>query len=92
MDGGDTVHAVRLKAFFTPEEIAGVDEATFRERDRLGYRATYLGRFAEFFTTHDPNEVDHVGKAELIRVPDDQRCGTLHSGRAKSRSLKVLSS
>lgn len=57
---------VTLKAFFTPEEIAGVDEATFRERDRLGYRAKYIGRFAEFFTTHDPDEVDHASKAELM--------------------------
>ena len=57
---------VRLKAFFTPEEIAGVDEATFRERDRLGYRAKYLGRFAEFFTMHDPDEADHASKAELM--------------------------
>src|SRR5262249_17442825 len=57
---------VTLKAFFTPEEIAGVDEATFRERDRLGYRAKYIGRFAEFFATHDPDEVDHASKAELM--------------------------
>src|SRR5215470_11767216 len=59
---------VRLKAFFTPEEIADVDEATFRERDRLGYRAKYIGRFAEFFTTHDPDMVDHADKAELMRA------------------------
>jgi 3-methyladenine DNA glycosylase/8-oxoguanine DNA glycosylase len=57
---------VRLKAFFTPEEIAGVDEATFRERDRLGYRAKYIGRFAEFFQAHDPDEVDHASKADLM--------------------------
>jgi 3-methyladenine DNA glycosylase/8-oxoguanine DNA glycosylase len=57
---------VTLKAFFTPDEITGVDEATFRERDRLGYRAKYIGRFAEFFQAHDPDEVDHAGKAELM--------------------------
>jgi 3-methyladenine DNA glycosylase/8-oxoguanine DNA glycosylase len=57
---------VTLKAFFTPEEIAGVDEATFRERDRLGYRAKYISRFAEFFREHDPDEVDHTSKAELM--------------------------
>lgn len=56
-----------LKAFFTPEEITGIDEAAFRERDRLGYRAKYIGRFAEFFRKHDPNEVDHADKAELMR-------------------------
>jgi 3-methyladenine DNA glycosylase/8-oxoguanine DNA glycosylase len=57
---------VTLKAFFTPEEIAGVDEATFRERDRLGYRAKYIGRFAEFFAAHDPDVADHADKAELM--------------------------
>lgn len=57
---------VTLKAFFTPEEIASVDETTFRERDRLGYRAKYIGCFAEFFTQHDPDEVDHASKAELM--------------------------
>lgn len=57
---------VRLKAFFTPQEIAGVDEATFRDRDRLGYRAKYIGRFAEFFATHDPDAVDHASNADLM--------------------------
>ncbi len=57
---------VTLKAFFTPREIASVEEATFRERDRLGYRAKYIGRFAEFFALHDPDEVDHASKAELM--------------------------
>ncbi|MGH3620449.1 MAG: DNA-3-methyladenine glycosylase family protein [Sciscionella sp.] len=57
---------VTLKVFCTPEEIAGIDEATFRERDRLGYRAKYIGRFAEFFTAHDPDAVDHASKAELM--------------------------
>ncbi|MCX4098039.1 DNA-3-methyladenine glycosylase family protein [Nocardia sp. alder85J] len=57
---------VTLKAFFTPSEIVGVDESVFRERDRLGYRAKYIGRFAEFFAMHDPDEVDHASKAELM--------------------------
>lgn len=57
---------VTLKAFFTPAEIAGVDESVFREKDRLGHRAKYIGRFAEFFTDHDPDEVDHGSKAELM--------------------------
>ncbi|MGH3627618.1 MAG: DNA-3-methyladenine glycosylase family protein [Sciscionella sp.] len=61
-----TFDGVTLKAFFTPDEITSVDEAAFRERDRLGYRAKYIGRFAEFFTTHDPDEVDHGSKAELM--------------------------
>lgn len=58
---------VTLKAFCTPEEIADVDEATFRERDRLGYRAKYIGRFAEFFAARDPDVTDHADKAELMR-------------------------
>lgn len=58
---------VTLKAFFTPAEIMSVDEATFRERDRLGYRAKYIGRFAEFFAAHDPDSVDRADKAELVR-------------------------
>lgn len=57
---------VTLKAFFTPEEIASVDEAVFRERDRLGYRAKYIGRFAEFFATRDSDVVDLADKAELM--------------------------
>jgi 3-methyladenine DNA glycosylase/8-oxoguanine DNA glycosylase len=57
---------VTLKAFFTPEEIMGIDEATFRERDRLGYRAKYIGRFVEFFTTHDIDEIDRASKVELM--------------------------
>lgn len=61
-----TFDGVTLKAFFTPEEIVDVDEDTFRMRDRLGYRAKYIGRFAAFFTTHDPNEVDHASKTELM--------------------------
>src|SRR5262249_47216276 len=65
---------VRLKAFFTPEEIANVDEATFRERDRLGYRAKYIGRFAEVFTAHDPgiaphpDTAGHADRAALMRA------------------------
>ncbi|MGH3833401.1 MAG: DNA-3-methyladenine glycosylase family protein [Pseudonocardiaceae bacterium] len=57
---------VTLKAFFTPEEIAEVDEAVFRERDRLGYRAKYIGRFAEFFVTNKPDGRDHASKADLM--------------------------
>jgi 3-methyladenine DNA glycosylase/8-oxoguanine DNA glycosylase len=57
---------VALRAFFTPAEIAGVGEGAFRERDRLGYRAKYIGRFAEFFLAHDPDAADHAGKADLV--------------------------
>lgn len=58
---------VTLKAFFRPDEIAGMDEATFRGRDRLGYRAKYIGRFAEFFASRDLGLADHTDKAELVR-------------------------
>lgn len=61
-----TFDNVTLKAFFTPEEISNVDEITFRERDRLGYRAKYIGRFAEFFMAHDPDVVEQVDKSELM--------------------------
>lgn len=57
---------VQLKAFFTPTEIAGTGEAAFREQDRLGYRAKYIGRFVEFFAEHDPDAVDQSGKADLM--------------------------
>ena len=40
---------VVLRAFFTPREVMSVPEDTFRTVDRLGYRAKYIGRFAEFF-------------------------------------------
>jgi 3-methyladenine DNA glycosylase/8-oxoguanine DNA glycosylase len=55
----------RLKSFFTPQDILGVGEAVFRARDRLGYRARYLERFAEFFRTHDP-DTEQPNKADLM--------------------------
>ncbi len=56
---------LRLKSFFAPQELLGVGEAEFRERDRLGYRAKYIGRFAEFFATHDP-DAQPAAKADLV--------------------------
>jgi hypothetical protein len=47
------------------ESLTGVVMA-FRERDRLGYRAKYPGRFAEFFAAHDPGVADHADKAGLM--------------------------
>jgi 3-methyladenine DNA glycosylase/8-oxoguanine DNA glycosylase len=51
---GQVVHFAgrQLRAFFTPEEIADVHEERFRQEDRLGYRAKYIGRSAEFFAEH----------------------------------------
>jgi 3-methyladenine DNA glycosylase/8-oxoguanine DNA glycosylase len=40
---------VVLRAFFTPQEVMDVPEERFRTIDRLGYRAKYIARFAEFF-------------------------------------------
>lgn len=57
---------VTLKTFFTPAEITGIDEQVFKERDRLGYRAKYIGAFGAFFTDHDPDDVDHASKADLM--------------------------
>lgn len=57
---------VTLRAFFTPSEILNVPETTFREKDRLGYRAKYIGRFAEFFIKYDPDTVATVDKQVLI--------------------------
>lgn len=47
-----TFDGVVLNAFFTPQEIAGVGESVYREKHRLGYRAKYIGRFAEYFGAH----------------------------------------
>jgi hypothetical protein len=41
-----------LRAFFSPCELADVPEQEFRERDRLGYRAKFIGRYAEFFAAN----------------------------------------
>lgn len=57
---------VTLKTFFTPAEITDIDEQVFKERDRLGYRAKYIGAFGAFFTDHDPDDVDHASKADLM--------------------------
>lgn len=61
-----TFDTVTLKTFFTPAEIIGVDEQVFKEVDRLGYRAKYIGAFAAFFTDNDPDDVDHASKADLM--------------------------
>jgi 3-methyladenine DNA glycosylase/8-oxoguanine DNA glycosylase len=40
---------ILLRALFTPKDVMHVTEEKFRTLDRLGYRAKYIGRFAEFF-------------------------------------------
>lgn len=57
---------VTLRAFFTPKEIASITEEQLREVDRLGYRAKYIGRFADFFIEHDPDTFDTTDKASLM--------------------------
>lgn len=61
-----TFDGVTLRAFFTPKEIVSVTEERLREVDRLGYRAKYIHRFAEFFIEHDPNTFDTTDKESLM--------------------------
>lgn len=65
---GQTVSfdSVTLRAFFTPNEIAPITEQRLREVDRLGYRAKYIGRFAEFFIEHDPDQLESTDKQSLM--------------------------
>ncbi|MBM6403528.1 hypothetical protein JQN72_04630 [Phycicoccus sp. CSK15P-2] len=57
---------VSLRAFFTPKDIVSITEEQLREVDRLGYRAKYIGRFAEFFIEHDPDTLDTTDKESLM--------------------------
>lgn len=58
---------VTLRAFFTPSEIAHATEEQLREVDRLGYRAKYIGRFAEFFLENDPETFAATDRDSLVR-------------------------
>lgn len=58
---------VTLRAFFTPKEIHSVTEEQLREVDRLGYRAKYIGRFAEFFIEHDPDLFETTDEESLMK-------------------------
>ncbi|MFJ5546771.1 hypothetical protein [Streptomyces sp. NPDC093225] len=48
---------ITLRAWFTPAEIADVTAETFKEQDRLGYRAKSLPHFAAFFRDHTPEDL-----------------------------------
>ncbi len=61
-----TFDGVTLRAFFTPQEVVSVTEQQLRETDRLGYRAKYVGRFAEFFMEHDPDTFSITDKESLM--------------------------
>jgi 3-methyladenine DNA glycosylase/8-oxoguanine DNA glycosylase len=54
-----------LFAFFTPEEIKDISEETFRRDCRLGYRAKYIVRFAEYFSRHQINAQDCTNASKL---------------------------
>lgn len=49
---------VELRTFFTPKEIVNIAEQQLRDMDRLGYRAKYIGRFAEFFLENPTEEFE----------------------------------
>lgn len=56
-----------LRAMFTPDEVANVAESDLRELDRLGYRAKFLPRFAQFFAARDlPTAVEEEGLIPLL--------------------------
>lgn len=44
---------VTLRTWFTPADVAGVAEESFRRVDRLGYRSEHLPRFVDFFAEHE---------------------------------------
>ena len=48
---------ITLRAWFTPAELALVSAETFKEQDRLGYRAKTLPHFADFFRDHPTEEL-----------------------------------
>ncbi|MFG2986238.1 hypothetical protein ACGFYQ_34140 [Streptomyces sp. NPDC048258] len=48
---------IMLRAWFTPAEIADVTMETFKEQDRLGYRAKTLPHFAAFFREHTSDDL-----------------------------------
>ncbi|MFG2483369.1 hypothetical protein ACGFSI_11510 [Streptomyces virginiae] len=56
---GILVHfdGVTLRAWFTPVEIAQVTAETFKQQDRLGYRAKTLPHLAAFFRDHTPEDL-----------------------------------
>jgi 3-methyladenine DNA glycosylase/8-oxoguanine DNA glycosylase len=60
---------VVLRTFFTPQEVMHVPEETFRNIDRLGYRAKYIGRFSEFFAERgDLLVLDEHLRSDFLRL------------------------
>ncbi|SEM81394.1 endonuclease III domain-containing protein [Streptacidiphilus jiangxiensis] len=57
---GHLVHfdGVTLRTFFTPGEISSIPTETFKEVDRLGYRAKSMPAYSVFFTA---NNLDALG-------------------------------
>lgn len=54
-----------LRAFFSPDEMLGVSEADLRSICRMGYRAKYLPRFAEFFSANPEEALAEMTPAAL---------------------------
>lgn len=60
---------VVLRAFFTPQDVMFVPEDDFRTIDRLGYRAKYIARFAEFFAERaDALVLNPALRNEFLRI------------------------
>lgn len=55
-----------LHTFFSASELSIVNELELREKCRLGYRAKYLPRFAEFFSKYDDDELRRLKAHDLI--------------------------
>ncbi|MFE3329000.1 hypothetical protein [Streptomyces sp. NPDC059176] len=58
---------VTLRAWFTPAEIAHVAAETFKEQDRLGYRAKSLPHFAAFFRDHTAEDLQGENLVERFQ-------------------------
>jgi 3-methyladenine DNA glycosylase/8-oxoguanine DNA glycosylase len=55
-----------LFMFFSPNDILKIEEATLKEKCRLGYRAKYMKNFAEFFSKRKDTELRKLSKQELL--------------------------
>lgn len=78
-----------LKAFFSPSELLEVSEPEFRETCRLGYRAKYLPRFAEFFSVNsDESLVEMMPGALRAAVEQIKGVGPYTSNVIASHAMR----
>jgi 3-methyladenine DNA glycosylase/8-oxoguanine DNA glycosylase len=56
----------KLRSFFSAAEMLRVGEPELREHCRLGYRAKYFPRFAEFFAAVDDDELRTMPAEKLL--------------------------